>query len=310
MSSIWVFPGQGAQKPNMLHDLPQTTSVHQYFERASTILGQDVLLLDQQGAIQSTYAVQLCLYIAGVVSGHLLSEQQLKPDYVAGLSIGAWAAATVAEVLSFEDGLKLVARRATLMQDAYPTGYGMMALIGTDKSSVSEWVKEVQQYQPEVYVANINSANQIVISGADIAMQQVADIARQKGVLGKKLNVAVPSHCELLKHQAEILDAEVKKVSTSSPKIRYLSGTTARLLVHQDQIIDDITFNMSRMIDWESTVQSAWERGVRLHIEAWPGTVLTGLAKKVFTDGSVMSFQGTRLDTLIVEMQKEHAHSV
>ncbi|MFW1798905.1 malonate decarboxylase subunit epsilon [Acinetobacter nematophilus] len=310
MSSIWVFPGQGAQKPNMLHDLPQTTSVHQYFERASTILGQDVLLLDQQGAIQSTYAVQLCLYIAGVVSGHLLSEQHLKPDYVAGLSIGAWAAATVAEVLSFEDGLKLVARRATLMQDAYPTGYGMMALIGTDKSSVSEWVKEVQQYQPEVYVANINSANQIVISGADIAMQQVADIARQKGVLGKKLNVAVPSHCELLKHQAEILDAEVKKVSTSSPKIRYLSGTTARLLVHQDQIIDDITFNMSRMIDWESTVQSAWERGVRLHIEAWPGTVLTGLAKKVFTDGTVMSFQGTRLDTLIVEMQKEHAHSV
>ncbi|WP_287907015.1 malonate decarboxylase subunit epsilon [Acinetobacter sp.] len=310
MSSIWVFPGQGAQKPNMLHDLPQTTSVHQYFERASTILGQDVLLLDQQGAIQSTYAVQLCLYIAGVVSGHLLSEQQLKPDYVAGLSIGAWAAATVAEVLSFEDGLKLIARRATLMQDAYPTGYGMMALIGTDKSSVSEWVKEVQQYQPEVYVANINSANQIVISGADIAMQQVADIARQKGVLGKKLNVAVPSHCELLKHQAEILDAEVKKVSTSSPKIRYLSGTTARLLVHQDQIIDDITFNMSRMIDWESTVQSAWERGVRLHIEAWPGTVLTGLAKKVFTDGTVMSFQGTRLDTLIVEMQKEHAYSV
>ncbi|MFW2096949.1 MULTISPECIES: malonate decarboxylase subunit epsilon [unclassified Acinetobacter] len=309
MSSIWVFPGQGAQKPNMLHDLPQIKSVHQYLERASDILGQDVLLLDQQAALQSTYAVQLCLYIAGVVSGHLLSEQQLKPDYVAGLSIGAWAAATVAEVLSFEDGLKLVARRATLMQDAYPTGYGMMALIGADKASVSEWVKEVQQDQQDVFVANINSVNQIVISGVDIAMQHVADIARQKGVLSKKLSVAVPSHCELLKNQAEALDAEVKKISTGSPKIRYLSGTTARLLVHQDQIIDDITFNMSRMIDWESTVQSAWERGVRLQIEAWPGTVLTGLAKKIFTDGTVMSFQGTRLDTLIVEMQKERAHT-
>jgi malonate decarboxylase epsilon subunit len=309
MSSIWVFPGQGAQKPNMLHDLPQIKSVHQYLERASDILGQDVLLLDQQAALQSTYAVQLCLYIAGVVSGHLLSEQQLKPDYVAGLSIGAWAAATVAEVLSFEDGLKLVARRATLMQDAYPTGYGMMALIGADKASVSEWVKEVLQDQQDVFVANINSVNQIVISGVDIAMQHVADIARQKGVLSKKLSVAVPSHCELLKNQAEALDAEVKKISTGSPKIRYLSGTTARLLVHQDQIIDDITFNMSRMIDWESTVQSAWERGVRLQIEAWPGTVLTGLAKKIFTDGTVMSFQGTRLDTLIVEMQKERAHT-
>lgn len=305
MSSIWVFPGQGAQKVNMLHDLPKTEVVRKYLECASDRLGQNVLLLDQVEPLQSTYAVQLCLYIAGVISAALLNEHQLKPDYIAGLSIGAWAAATVANVLSFEDGVSLVARRAILMQEAYPHGYGMTALIGIDQTTVNEWVTRVCAQKGEVFIANINAANQIVISGSYCAMQQVEAMARQKGVVVKQLDVSVPSHCVLLKNQAYTLEQEVKKITTRPPEIRYLSGTTARLLMNKDQIMDDITFNMSRMIDWESTVQSAWERGVRLQIEAWPGTVLTGLAKKVFIDGTVMSFQGTRLDTLIVEMQKE-----
>jgi malonate decarboxylase epsilon subunit len=310
MSTIWVFPGQGAQKVNMLHDLPQTETVHAYIARASEALQQDVLLLDQAGSLKSTYAVQLCLYIAGTVSAALLVEQQMKPDYVAGLSIGAWAAAAAAEVLRFEDGIRLVARRASLMQQAYPHGYGMTALIGADQTSASAWVAEVYAQTADVYVANINAANQIVIAGSDAAMEQVARIAKQNGAVAKRLNVSVPSHCELLLPQAYALEQEVQKIDTQPPRIRYLSGTTARLLTKQDQIMDDLTFNMSRMIDWESTVQSAWERGVRLQIEAWPGNILTGLAKKIFTEGTVMSFQGTRLDTLIFEMHKEKDRSI
>lgn len=309
MSSIWVFPGQGAQKANMLHDLPQIPLVQEYIERASDALGLNALHLDQAVSLQSTYAVQLCLYIAGVISSALLSEHQVKPDYVAGLSIGAWAAAAVADVFSFEDGLRLVARRAALMQDAYPHGYGMTALIGADKAAVSEWVAEVHSRTGDVFIANINAASQIVISGSSAAMLQVSEIARRNGAAAKKLDVSVPSHCELFDAQALILEKDVSRIAAQPPKIRYLSGTTARLLRNKDQIMDDLTFNMSRMIDWEGTVQAAWERGVRLQIEAWPGTVLTGLAKKIFTDGTVMSFQGTRLDTLIIEMQKEHDRS-
>ncbi len=305
MSSIWVYPGQGAQKINMLHELPIHKLVKQYLEQASDVLKQDVLLLDQPENLRSNYAVQLCLYLSSIISSALLTEQNIYPDYVAGLSIGAWAAATVAGVISFEDGLKLVARRGELMQQAYPQGYGMTAVIGTDRMRVEQWISQVRIETPDIYIANINASNQIVISGSDEAMQQVSSLARLDGAIVKRLAVSVPSHCILLEPQARQLNIDVKGVASAQPKIKYLSGTSARLLRTDVQILDDLTFNMSRMIDWESTVQAAWERGVRLHIEALPGTVLTGLARKIFKEGSVLCFQNTQLDSLITAMQKE-----
>ncbi len=305
MSSIWVYPGQGAQKINMLHELPIHKLVKQYLEQASDVLKQDVLLLDQPENLRSNYAVQLCLYLSGIISSALLTEQNIYPDYVAGLSIGAWAAATVAGVISFEDGLKLVARRGELMQQAYPQGYGMTAVIGTDRMRVEQWISQVRIKTPDIYIANINASNQIVISGSEEAMQQVSSLARLDGAIVKRLAVSVPSHCILLEPQARQLYIDIKGVASAQPKIKYLSGTSARLLRTDVQILDDLTFNMSRMIDWESTVQAAWERGVRLHIEALPGTVLTGLARKIFKEGSVLCFQNTQLDSLITVMQKE-----
>ena len=305
MNSIWVYPGQGAQKINMLHELPIHKLVKQYLEQASDVLKQDVLLLDQPENLRSNYAVQLCLYLSGTISSALLTEQNIYPDYVAGLSIGAWAAATVAGVISFEDGLKLVARRGELMQQAYPQGYGMTAVIGTDRMRVEQWISQVRIETPDIYIANINASDQIVISGSEEAMQQVSSLARLDGAIVKRLAVSVPSHCILLEPQARQLYIDIKGVASAQPKIKYLSGTSARLLRTDVQILDDLTFNMSRMIDWESTVQAAWERGVRLHIEALPGTVLTGLARKIFKEGSVLCFQNTQLDSLITAMQKE-----
>jgi malonate decarboxylase epsilon subunit len=303
MASIWVYPGQGVQRCNMLHDLPQSTLVNEYLERASDVLKEDVLLLDSSVALQSTRAVQLCLLISGVVSSAILTAENLKPDYVAGLSIGAWSAAVVAGVLTYEDAIRLVAYRGELMQNAYPTGYGMTALIGTDLAAVEAWVKQIYEITPQVFVANINAHNQIVISGSHDAMQQVAILAKQQGVVAKKLDVSVPSHCELLDQQAEQLAASMEGVTLKQPKIRYLSGTTARTLSKSEQIADDLAFNMSRTVDWESTLQAAWERGVRLQIEALPGTVLTALARRIFKEGTVLSFQGTRLDSIQIAMQ-------
>ncbi len=187
----------------MLHDLPQNALAKEYLERASDALKEDVLMLDSSAALQSTRAVQLCLLISGVVSSALLMAENLKPDYVAGLSIGAWSAAVVAEVLAFEDAVRLVAYRGELMQNAYPAGYGMTALIGTDRSAVDAWVKQIYEITPKVFVANINAHNQIVISGSFEAMNQVAVLAKQQGVVAKKLDVSVPSHCELLSQQAK-----------------------------------------------------------------------------------------------------------
>jgi malonate decarboxylase epsilon subunit len=95
----------------------------------------------------------------------------------------------------------------------------------------------------------------------------------------------------------------MEEVTLKQPKIRYLSGTTARTLSKSEQIADDLAFNMSRTVDWESTLQAAWERGVRLQIQALPGTVLTALARRIFKEGTVLSFQGTRLDSIQIAMQ-------
>ncbi|ENV47971.1 malonate decarboxylase, epsilon subunit [Acinetobacter brisouii CIP 110357] len=305
MSSLWVYPGQGVQKPNMLHDLPHDDVVQSYFSRASQALGQDVLTLDTPEALQSTRAVQLCLLIAGVLSSQQLLQKQLKPDYVAGLSIGAWAAAVVADVLSFEDAVRLVALRGELMQTAYPTGYGMTAIIGASRTQVEHWINQVQQQSGQVYVANINAANQIVISGENAAMQDVVSLAQLQGVLAKRLQVSVPSHCELLEQQAQTLAQAMQEVEFKTAKIRYLSSSTARLMMSASQIRQDLAGNMACIVEWESTVQAAWERGVRLQLELLPGTVLTGLARRIFKEGSVMAFQGTRLDNIMIAMQQQ-----
>ncbi|AOA57824.1 malonate decarboxylase subunit epsilon [Acinetobacter larvae] len=305
MRSILVFPGQGAQKVDMLHALYDDPLAKQYIDQASDCLGEDVLCLDQASALKSTYAVQICLYIAGAISSAWLYARNVRTDYVAGLSIGAWAAAQAAGVLSFEDGLKLVAKRAQLMQQAYPQGYGMMAILSAEYACVAAWVAQVHEQGGVVFVANINADRQVVISGTHSAMQSVAAYAQQQGVKSILLDVSVPSHCALLTQQAEQLAQAMQELTYQQPQIAYLSGSSGRLLSQGSAVIDDICFNMCRMIDWESTVQAAWERGARIYMEALPGTVLSGLAKKVFREGRIHSFQITSLENLVVALQHQ-----
>lgn len=301
MSSLLVFPGQGAQQPGMLQRLPRET-----LTEASDVLGEDVSLLDSADALRSTRAVQLCLLIAGVAASRQLLQDGLTADYVAGLSIGAYPAAVGAGALSFSDALHLVSLRGELMQQAYPQGYGMTAIIGLQLSTVETLLAQVHSVESPVYLANINADNQVVIAGSDAAMQAVAELARSRGAgLAKRLAVSVPSHCPLLEKPAQILAEASAKVELKTPKIAYLSGSRARPLVKPDALRDDLAFNMCRVVDWRGTVQSAYERGVRLQIELPPGAVLTGLARRVFESGTVTAFDSARLDTLQALLREE-----
>ncbi|MEX3774352.1 malonate decarboxylase subunit epsilon [Pseudomonas sp. MYb118] len=303
MSSLLVFPGQGAQQPGMLHRLPQET-----VSEACDVLGEDVLLLDSAEALQSTRAVQLCLLIAGVAASRQLA---IAPDHVAGLSIGAYPAAVVAGALRFSDALRLVSLRGELMQQAYPQGYGMTAIIGLDLATVEALLAQVHSVDSPVYLANINADNQMVIAGSDEAMKAVAGLAKDR--LGsctcviKRLAVSVPSHCPLLEAPAASLAEAFANVELKTPTLGYLSGSRARPIVKPDALRDDLAFNMCRVVDWRGTVQSAYERGVRLQIELPPGAVLTGLARRVFEQGTVMAFDGARLDTLQALMREEES---
>ena len=298
MSSLLVFPGQGAQQPGMLARLPRET-----LNEASDLLGEDVRQLDAAEALQSTRAVQLCLLIAGVAAARQLA---MAPDYVAGLSIGAYPAAVVAGALGFGDALHLVSLRGELMQQAYPQGYGMTAIIGLELATVEGLLARVHSAQMPVYLANINADNQVVIAGSDAAMKAVAELAKGCGAgLAKRLTVSVPSHCPLLEASAQRLADAFAKVPLHTPKMGYLSGSRARPLIKPEALRDDLAFNMCRIVDWRGTVQSAYERGVRLQIELPPGAVLTGLARRVFEQGTVIAFDGARLDTLQALMREE-----
>ncbi|HEX8596480.1 MAG TPA: malonate decarboxylase subunit epsilon [Pseudomonas sp.] len=306
MSSLWVFPGQGAQQTGMLHQLPEAPSVRRCLIEASDALGEDVVLLDSEQALQSTRSVQLCLLIAGVACARLLQGKGCEPDYVAGLSIGAYPAAVIAGSLAFEDAVRLVALRGQLMQDAYPQGYGMTAIVGLEQGAVEALIAAVHSTATPVYLANLNADNQFVIAGSADAMASVAQRAKASGAAAvKRLAVSVPSHCALLDQPAQTLAAALAEVSLKAPGIRYLSGSTARPIPSADKLRDDLAFNMCRVIDWRSTVQTAYERGVRLHIELPPGTVLTGLARKVFEQGMAIAFQGARLDSLVALSREE-----
>ncbi|MCU1776903.1 malonate decarboxylase subunit epsilon [Pseudomonas sp. 14P_5.3_Bac1] len=294
MSSLLVFPGQGAQRTGMLRALAADV-----LDEASDALGEDVRLLDSAQALASTRAVQLCLLIVGVAHARQL---QHTPDYVAGLSIGAYPAAVIAGALAFADAVKLVSLRGELMQNAYPQGFGMTALIGPELSTVENILSEIHSPQTPVYLANINADNQTVIAGSDAAMKLVAARIKGNGV-AKRLAVSVPSHCALLEAPAQALAQAF--VTLKAPRITYLSSTRARPIHNPEQLRDDLAFNMCRIVDWRGTVQSAYERGVRLQIELPPGAVLTGLSRRVFEQGTVIACEGARLDTLQALLQEE-----
>ncbi|EQM71020.1 malonate decarboxylase subunit epsilon [Pseudomonas solani] len=301
MSSLFAFPGQGAQQVGMLHQLPPEARA--CLDEASAALGEDVLALDSAEALQGTRAVQLCLLITGVACARLLLEESPAPDYVAGLSIGAYGAAVATGALEFADALRLVALRGELMQQAYPQGFGMTAIGGLDLGTLERLIAEAEG---PVFLANINADNQQVIAGSDAAMAAVAARARGLGAgLAKRLAVSVPSHCALLEAPARELAAAFAEAQLRRPAIGYLSGTTARPIHDPERLRDDLAFNMCRVVDWHGTLRNAYERGVRLHIELPPGAVLSGLARRVFDQGTVIAFQGTRRDTLDALLRRE-----
>lgn len=218
MSRLWVFPGQGAQQPGMLHRLAQATVVQDTVDQACEVLGEDVLALDSEQALRGTRAVQLCLLIAGVGAARLLEQNGCSTDFVAGLSIGAYPAAVVAGALAFDDALRLVALRGELMHNAYPEGYGMTVILGLELPEIERLLAQVNGPQAPVFLANINAERQLVIAGSVAAMQEVARRARAAGASGaKRLAVSVPSHCPLLDGPARALNEAFAKVEVRTP---------------------------------------------------------------------------------------------
>ncbi|KGF81748.1 malonate decarboxylase subunit epsilon [Massilia sp. JS1662] len=298
MSVLFTFPGQGAQKPCMLHTLPAHAETERTLAEAAQALGRDVLALDAPEALRSTVAVQLSLLVAGVAMARVLAAHGAAPRLVAGLSIGAWPAAVVAGVLEFTDAVRLVELRARLMEDAYPAGYGMTAVGGLTRQQLEPLLAQVEG---PVYLANLNAPRQLVVSGSVPALDAVAALALSHGATrAERLAVPVPSHCPLLDGQARQLACACDQVPRRRPRIAYISSSAARALFDGDRIMADLAANMARPVLWADTLRHAWERGARAALEMPSGSVLTRLAQDAdFGAGIALCADGNRLDTLV-----------
>ncbi len=280
---MFSFPGQGAQCPGLLSDIPNRDY---WMARAQMALNRSLEDLDSAVSFHQTESVQLALLIKGVSCCEQLSDFGVFPDIVCGLSIGAYTAAVCSGALSFEDALNLVSLRGKLMQQAYPTGYGMTAIIGLRLPEVEVICRDI----PDLYVANYNAETQIVISGSEKAMQiacdKAYDIGAEKCI---RLRVFVPSHCPLLSCAAKQLNEVAKTIKFSRPQKAYLSATSGRVLWKPEQIADDLVQNMARRTQWHEAVEGAFERGVRLALEMPPGETLTKLTRASAPDICAMS---------------------
>lgn len=285
-----LFPGQGAQTPGFLHQLPAHAAVRATLAEASAVLAEEVLHYDSETALRSTVAVQLGLLIAGVASSRALQAEGVTPSFAAGLSIGAYAAAVTCEVLDFSVALKLVRQRARLMEQAYPTGYGLAALVGLSELQVGALLDGLRAQGAAVYLANLNGARQIVVAGSDAALAELLAQARQAGARrAERLAVSVPSHCELLADAAQQLSEFAATLEFKPPRIPYISNRGGRALRSAAAVRDDLLQNIRYPVRWDDSVRLLAELGVDLFIEAPPGQVLTGLLGEALPESRALA---------------------
>jgi malonate decarboxylase epsilon subunit len=305
MSVLLTFPGQGSQRAGMLADLPDHPAVRDVLAEAADVLQVPTAEMDTPARLRSTIWVQLCLLTSGAAIARCLAEEGGHPDAVAGLSIGAYAAAVTAGVLSFADALRLVRLRGERMEQAYPHGYGMTAILGMERARLEPLVAQVHGPQSPVYLANFNAPAQIVIAGSIAAMEAVSALALADGAqAAKPVAIHVPSHCGLLDEAADGLAKAMAAAPLSAPRLRYFSASLARELRDPRRIADDLARNMAIPVRWHETMLLAYANGMRVVVEAPPGDVLTRLGQPVFADGIVMAADRARVDTLAAIMRR------
>ncbi|WP_394523334.1 malonate decarboxylase subunit epsilon [Lacrimispora sp. JR3] len=306
MSVAFIFPGQGSQKINMLHELPKHEEVERTIEEARTVLGRDILQLDTREALQSTVSVQLALLISEVAVARVLKAEGAAADIAAGHSIGSFSAAVVSGSLDFSDALSVVDLRSRLMEQSYPKDYGMGVIVGLDEVQVGKLVQQVNSETSPVYIANLNRYDQIVISGLLSAIEDVFALARTMGAhKAKLLNVSVPSHCRLLNGVSKELADKMAEINLTPPRTLFVGNCRARVLRTVEDIRQDLSAGVSQTVRWHDSATLMYERGVRLFVEIGPGETLTNMAKKEFPDARCISALNSGIESACILIKNE-----
>lgn len=291
----FIFPGQGSQKVGMGKALADAHPIcRDTFAEADEALGESLSRLCFEGPedqLTLTENTQPAILAVSVAAWRLVASLGITPAFVAGHSLGEYSANVAAGTLAFADALRIVRRRGRYMQEAVPVGTGAMAaVLGLESALVAQACEEAAEGDV-VSPANMNGAGQVVIAGSTAAVARAGERAK---ALGAKrviaLSVSAPFHCALMKPAEDRLAPELRALQTSNPVVPIVANVDAAPKTTAADAIEALVAQVSSPVRWEDVVRRLASEGVTTYVEVGPGTVLSGLVRKIHREATVVSF--------------------
>jgi [acyl-carrier-protein] S-malonyltransferase len=282
----FLFPGQGSQAVGMGKDLAEKYPIaRQTFEEADEALGYKLSQLCFEGReeqLHLTEVTQPAILTASIAALRVLEGRMPRPAYVAGHSLGEYSAHVAAGTLSFTDAVRTVRYRGKYMQEAVPVGVGAMAaILGMDVEKVTAVCHDAAQGEV-CDPANINSPQQIVISGHTSAVERAAKLAHQRGAKrAQLLTVSAPFHCSLMKPAQDRLEADLNALTLHKPVFPVVSNVDAKLISDFDPARDALIRQVTGSVKWDQSMRLLMASGVQTFVEIGPGKVLCGLMRQI-----------------------------
>ena len=279
----YIFPGQGAQFTGMGLDLYTNSKMaHELFEQANKILGfriTDIMFEGTAEQLKQTNVTQPAIFLHSVILAKVMGNS-FQPEMVAGHSLGEISALVAADVLSFEDGLQLVSKRASAMQKACEISPSTMAAVLGLEDQIVEQICET--IDGVVVAANYNCPGQLVISGEVSAIQKACELLTEKGARRALiLPVGGAFHSPMMEPAREELAAAIKETQFNEPACPVYQNVPASAVTSATEIKENLMKQLTAPVKWTQSIQSMIADGGTQFIEVGPGKVLQGLMRKI-----------------------------
>ena len=282
----FIFPGQGSQALGMGKDLAEKYSIaRQTFEEADQALGYKLSQICFEGPeeqLRLTEITQPAILTASIATLRVLEGRIPKPSYVAGHSLGEYSAHVAAGTINFADAVRTVRNRGKYMQEAVPVGVGAMAaILGMELEKVAAVCADAAQGEV-CSPANINSPEQIVISGNTAAVERGAKLADERGAKrAKLLPVSAPFHCSLMKPAQDRLETDLDKLKMQKPVYPVACNVEASLVSDELRARSTLVAQVTGSVKWLQCMRLLIVQGVETFVEIGPGKVLCGLMRQI-----------------------------